>query len=266
VNQVMTKVITATEILPQFHLLWVEAPEVASVAEPGQFVMVRCGDGPDPLLRRPFSIHRVADEQIAIFFNKVSSFNRVGAGTQKLAEYRKDDYLDLIGPLGRGFSIDPGATTLLLISGGIGIASLFFLAEKAIKEGKSVTLLSGAAKASHLYPHEMLPSQACSVQVTEDGSVGKKGRVTESVQQDVVDDPNTQVFACGPNRMYKDMAREGKYARKPVQVSLEVMMGCGVGACYGCTVNTKNGPKRVCLDGPVFDLHDILWEEIADPY
>ena len=264
-NQVRARVLTTVEIGDCSHILWMEAPEVASVAEPGQFVMVRCGDGLDPLLRRPFSIHRVAEEQIAVFFNEVSCFNRAGAGTRRLAEYRKDDYLDLIGPLGRGYSIDPGATNLLLICGGVGIASLFFLAERAIEKGKSVTLLSGAAKASHLYPHEMLPSQACSVQVTEDGSVGKKGRVTEFVRQDVVNDPKTQIFACGPNRMYKDMSREGKYARKPVQVSLEVMMGCGVGACYGCTVNTKNGPKRVCLDGPVFDLHDILWEEIADP-
>lgn len=251
---------TTSESLAGFCFLGVEAPEVASVAEPGQFFMIRCGNGPEPLLRRPFSVHKVLRSQVDFLF-KIK-----GLGTQRLAKLHKGDILDLIGPLGQGFSIGQEASNLVLVGGGMGIAPLVFLALKATDEGKSVTLLSGAPTASLLHPYELMSPQLDKVYVTEDGSRGDKGMVTDVVMRYAdLDDPSTQIFACGPLSMYRDMACRKEYANKPVQVSLEVMMGCGVGACYGCTVNTKNGPKRVCLDGPVFDLHDILWEEIADP-
>jgi len=259
-NQIQGQVLSSTKIIPAVYLLWIQAPEVASAAEPGQFVMMHCGSKTDPLLRRPFSIHRATEDRIAILFKVV------GDGTERIANYHQGDSIDLIGPLGKGFCIDSEASHLLLICGGIGIAPLFFLAEKALDVGKSVTLLSGASTASQLYPRDKIPSQICLHQVTEDGSEGNTGMVTDIVTQHAnLANPTTQVFACGPLSMYQTMSHKTEFEGKAVQISLEVRMGCGIGICHGCSIKTKLGAKRACLDGPVFDLHDILWEQFDTP-
>lgn len=251
-KQILAPMISNTEVMPEVHLLWLEAPEIAKAAKPGQFVMVRCGDSHDPLLRRPLSIHQVADKgQIALLFNIV------GKGTEWLSHCRKDDSLDLVGPLGNGFSFSPTSHRLLLIAGGIGIAPLIFAAEKALSEGYSVTLLMGAANASLLYPRSLLPLSINLVTATEDGSEGRRGMVTE-LMADFTHQAD-QVLACGPTSMYQSIAAQGYLKRKSAQISLEVRMGCGLGACYGCTVKTRRGLRQVCQDGPVFELDDILW-------
>jgi dihydroorotate dehydrogenase electron transfer subunit len=239
------------------HLIWLDCPEIAQEAKPGQFVMVRCGEG--CVLPRPFSIHQINKNSIALFFNVWED----GKGTRWLAQCRAGNNIDLLGPLGNGYSIQPGSHNLLLLAGGIGIASLRFLVDEAVKRGLSVTLLCGTPT-EHRYPPELLPPEIELVTVTEDGSVGKKGMVTDLL-------PDfagwaDQVFACGPTGMHYDMAlrkKELKLEGKPVQISLEVRMGCGLGVCYGCTVKTKNGLKQVCQDGPVFELDDIIWDEFA---
>ncbi len=142
----------------------------------------------------------------------------------------------------------------------MGLAPLYFLAQQAIREKCSVTLLLGAA-ISPLYPRNLLPPEIKFVPATDDGSVGYHGMVT-----DLVPDYTAwadQIFACGPMAMYKTMAQMAELKGKSVQVSLEdIVMGCGRGICYGCTIKTKKGLKEVCSDGPVFDLDDILWDEI----
>jgi len=235
------------------HLLWLEAPQIAKEARPGQFVMVRCGENDEHQLRRPLSIHQRVGDQIALLFNIV------GGGTQWLSERTSGDKLDLLGPLGNGFNVSPNAKKLLMIAGGIGIAPLVFLAEAAAKKGLSVTLLYGAPTAAQLYPH---PTKAELVTATEDGSVGRKGLITDFLPEYL--DSADQIFACGPLLMYRAMARMPELKNKSVQISLEVRMGCGVGVCYGCTVKAKNGLKQVCKDGPVFELNDILWAELGD--
>ncbi len=251
-KQVTVPVISNAEIIPQVHLLSLEAPEIVAVAHPGQFVMVRCGESHDPLLRRPLSIHRVTETgQIALLFGAV------GRGTWWLSHCRKGDHLDLLGPLGNGFSIQPISRSLLLVAGGIGIAPLVFLAENALSAGYPVTLLMGAQSASSLYPRSLLPSHAKVAMTTEDGSEGRLGMVTDAID-DLVEQID-QVFACGPVSMYRSMATKECLAGKPVQISLEMMMGCGLGACYGCVTRTKRGPRQVCHDGPVFELGEILW-------
>ena len=233
--------------------LWLRCPEIAFVATPGQFVMVKCG--PECTLARPLSIHAVRGEAIALYFNVLED----GKGTGWLAQRKVDERVELYGPLGNGFQIDADAFNLLLVAGGIGIAPLRFLAQEALRGGRTVTLLVGAQTATQLYPDNLLPSGITGLAVTtEDGSAGKKGMVT-SLLPDFVGWAD-QVFACGPMPMYHDMAT--KYGQllkdKPVQVSLEVRMGCGLGFCYACTVKTKIGLKQVCKDGPVFNLDDIL--------
>lgn len=245
-------VISNAEIMPQVHLLWLEAPETAAAARPGQFVMVRCGADHDPLLRRPLSIHRVARAgQIALLVGVV------GRGTEWLSRRREGDVVDLLGPLGNGFSIQSTARSLLLVAGGIGVAPLVFLAEEALNTGHGVTLLIGSRCASGLYPGSLLPPKARLVTATEDGSEGLRGMVVDHIGDYA--GQAEQVFACGPVAMYRSMMQKESLTGKPVQISLEVMMGCGLGACYGCATRTRKGTRMVCHDGPVFELGDVVW-------
>ena len=252
-------VISNTEVIPETRLLWLEAPGVAPTAGPGQFLMVCCGR--DTLLRRPLSVHRVDGGRLALLFTVV------GKGTRWLSQSKAGDAVDIFGPLGSGFTLNPDAKNLLLVAGGIGIAPLRFLADVALKEGKKVTLIAGARSAASLPPVSPpqeffseggLPSNFHVVNATDDGSEGFKGLATDLIP--AYAGGADQLFACGPVAMYRTMARMPELKGKPVQVSLEIMMGCGMGVCYGCTIKTRNGLKQVCQDGPVFNLDDIIWD------
>ena len=255
-KQVTASVISNNEVMPGVHLIWLESPQIASTAQPGQFVMVHCGEGFEHPLRRPLSIHQLADGSKLAFL-----FNVVGKGTHWLAQCQVGDNIDLLGPLGNGYSIHPESHKLLLLAGGIGIAPLCFLTQAALNQGCSVRLLLGASTANQLYPRHLLPPEVEFIITTEDGTAGKKGMITDLLPDFV--DWADQIFACGPLPMYKAMAQMPELKGKPVQVSLEVRMGCGRGVCYGCTLKTRGGLKQVCTDGPVFDLDDVLWDELA---
>ncbi len=240
------------------RLLLLECPEIAAVAQPGQFIMVVCGE--KCTLPRPLSIHRVRDRKaIALFFNVWED----GRGTEWLAQRRSGDTVAVFGPLGNSFTIAPASRQLLLVAGGVGIAPFGFLAERAIAEGRKVTALVGARTSGQLYPERLLPLGAEVVLATEDGTEGKKGLVTDLLP--AYTGKADQVFACGPADMYRDMhlrQQELGLAGKPVQVSLETGMACGRGVCYGCTIKTAHGPRQVCQHGPVFSLDDVLWDEL----
>lgn len=251
-KQARVPVIANSEAMAGVYLTWLESPEIAAEAKPGQFVMLRCGE--DTLLPRPLSVHQLAGDRVALLFNVV------GKGTEWLSQRRAGDSLELFGPLGNGFSIYPDSHNLLLIAGGIGIAPLVFLAQHALKQAGSVKLLLGASTSSQLYPEQLL-SEAELIIATEDGTAGQKGMITELLPDFI--GWSDQTFACGPLPMYQTMAQMPELKNKPVQVSLEVRMGCGRGLCYGCTLKTKGGLKRVCEQGPVFDLHDIMWDEVV---
>jgi dihydroorotate dehydrogenase electron transfer subunit len=264
-KQTLCSVASNVEVMPGIHLMWIEAPDIAVAAQPGQFITVRCGD---LTLRRPFSFHQVSSREIALLF-KVA-----GKGTLWLSQQQTGERLDVLGPVGKGFSIESGARNLLLVAGGIGIAPLVFLMQYAASQHQ-ITLIHGASTAAQLYTERCQPT-AISYQgvqfvpVTEDGSMGKKGMATD-ILPDFIDWAD-QVYACGPLEMYKAMAEmslrvptlsgRSNLELKKSQVSLEVRMGCGFGACYSCTLNTKKGLKQVCRDGPVFKLDDIIWQEV----
>lgn len=249
------RIISNTEVMPGYNLLCARAPDIAEAAMPGQFAMVKCGD--KLTLRRPLSINSVNDSNYLYIF-----YSLIGKGTLWLSQRQKGEEIDLLGPLGNGFSIKPDSKNLLLVAGGIGVAPLVFLAQRAVEQGKSVALLLGARTADDLYPVEHLPGQMQTVITTEDGSRGRKGMVSD-VFLDYTDWAD-QVYACGPVAMYQTMASQmrKRRGRNAVQVSLEVRLGCGLGACYGCSVRTKSGMKRVCKDGPVFNIEDIIWQEV----
>lgn len=215
--------------------------------------MVLTSEGYDPLLRRPLSIHRVAPlsspSQLALLFTVV------GRGTKWLAQRKRGDIIDLLGPLGNGFEIE--SRDLLLVAGGIGIAPLVALAERGLAEGSQLTLLLGAPTKAQLYPSHLLPAEIKPFSSTEDGSAGRKGLVTDLLADFAAE--AGQIFACGPISMYNVMASQDALQGKSVQVSMEARMGCGFGACYGCALETWSGVKLVCKDGPIFELKDLMW-------
>ncbi len=250
-------VISNQVVMPNAHLIWLEAPPLSAKASPGQFVMVDCGE--ESFLRRPLSIHRTEGGKIALLFNIV------GQGTEHLARLKEGDAVGIIGPLGNGFALDKKAKNILLVAGGMGIAPLTFLADEVAKQGKDVKLLIGARNSAYLLPDRFLPSGIEIIHTTEDGSAGFQGLVTTSwanmhLQYEGFDEIR-DIYACGPMPMYESISKLSSIQDKPIQISLEVRMGCGVGICYGCTIKTRQGLRKVCKDGPVFNLGDIIWQE-----
>ena len=277
------ELIEAREILPGQWLQTYHAPALATGSRAGQFVHVRTGDLSGFVLRRPFSINTsdAATGTISIHFRTI------GRGTEWFTHLRPGDVIDMLGPLGRPFEVDPRSQHLLLIAGGLGMAGVRSLADEAIRDGRQVTLLFGAASARDVYPTALLPDEVEYVIATDDGSVGHHGYVTDLVP--AYEAWADQAFACGPEPMLKAVSRlattrshrmgVAKLGRKRgggkaspagspaarrkafLQVSMEQRMGCAVGACLGCVVMATSGtPQRVCREGPVFASDEIDWE------
>ena len=260
--QTQAAVLSALEVSADAYLLRLEAPEIALAARPGQFVMARCGGA--TVLPRPFSVHRVGQNSISLLFSVV------GTGTRRLADLRRGDSVGIFGPLGNGFTVPDNARNLLLVAGGMGIAPLIFLAETAACEGKKVTIIQGARSKSGLMPVSFTPGSyekgigpgaVHVVNVTEDGSEGQHGLATDFIAAYAGE--ADAVYACGPLPMYRALASACEPFRLPVQVSLEIVMGCGTGVCYGCTIRTAQGLKQVCKDGPVFDVTAVDWDSLG---
>jgi dihydroorotate dehydrogenase electron transfer subunit len=242
------------EVMPGIYQLVLESPEIASNASPGQFVMFSCDNRPGRLLRRPLSIHRVQENAVSFLFAVM------GKGTEWLAQRQPGERVSWLGPLGNGFQIQAESHNLLLVAGGMGIPPLCFLAAQGVKKGCSIRLLIGAKSTYQICPEELIPSGVAVFTATEDGSSGEKGLVTNLLPEHL--QWADQVFICGPLPMYRTLVKETHLLKKPAQVSLEVRMGCGLGFCYACTIKTKGGLKQVCKDGPVFDIRDILWDDL----
>jgi len=281
------ELLDSRQILPGQWLQTYAAPWLAA-ANPraGQFVHVRTPDYSGLVLRRPFSINTLDRGSGALTIH----FRITGKGTEWLARARPGERLEMLGPLGRPFEIDPRTRHVLLVAGGLGIAGVRALADEALEQGRRVTLLFGAARAAEVYPSTLLPPEVEYVVATDDGTLGHGGFVTDLVP--AYEAWADQAFACGPWPMLATLgslaagrdARLGvaRLGRKPrrapsnaprgstqarrkawLQVSLEQHMGCAVGACLGCVVFGVDGPQRVCREGPVFAADEILWEPVA---
>ncbi len=250
-----TELVESREILPGQWLQALHAPHLATGSRAGQFVHVRTGDLSGLVLRRPFSIN-TAD---AATGTVTIHFRTIGRGTEWLTRLRPGDPVDVLGPLGRPFEVDPRSRHLLLVAGGLGMAGVRMLADEAIRDGRQVTLLFGAASAREVYPSNLLPDEVEYVVATDDGSLGHHGFVTELIPQ--YEAWADQAFACGPGPMLAALARlaatrsrrmgVAKLGRKRgagrsdppgspgarrkafLQVSMELNMGCAVGACLG---------------------------------
>ena len=251
------------QVTPLHVLLRLHAPLLVAAARPGQFVHVRVTEACDPLLRRPFSVMRTeaATGLVDVLFQVV------GRGTEALGQVVEGQTLDLLGPLGTPFLLPTGGS-VVLVAGGVGVAPLVFLAE-ALAESPTdygLTGLFGARTESLLCCWLELAARCSEFEaVTEDGSLGRSGLVTEALAERLSTAPHPPtVYACGPLPMLAEVARLCEAAGAPAWVSLERWMGCGVGACLGCVVPARRAgwPRyvRVCHEGPVFAAQDLDWE------
>lgn len=219
--------------------------EATTGGRPGQFYMVRAWDR-EPLLARPISIHDADDDTIRFLYQVR------GRGTELLARPDKGDTVALTGPLGNGFDLSKLHGRIAIVTGGIGIAPIYYLASTL--SPKDVTVFAGFK--SNPYAVAELLTLGVDVQVaTEDGCEGTRGFCTDIFDPTAFD----TVVTCGPTPMMARVADLCAQARVPCQASLEAHMACGVGACLGCAFPTTSGNKRVCADGPVFDAAEVIW-------
>ena len=254
--QVKAKIISNKRIIGNYWHLEFESATIARHACPGQFVNIRVSDELNPLLRRPISIHGVKTAKVKLIYRVL------GNGTQALARKKPSELLNVIGPLGSGFSYHrsskPENTKNILVAGGIGIAPLLFLAEK-LRLSKPLILIGAKTKSQILCLREF-KSLGCTVKLaTEDGSLGFKGMVTDLLKIVLGQTKPLKLFSCGPHPMLKTVSLIAHENKINAQLSLEEHMACGIGACLGCVVLTKSGYKRVCKDGPVFSNEELIW-------
>lgn len=225
--------------------MWVlgfDAPDIAGSVKAGQFVNL--GMRPGPLLRRPFSVYRAEDGRVEVVLKSV------GAGTSQLLAMSHGDRVSCLGPLGRGFGFAPSAKTVVLISGGLGVAPMPLAVRDARAAGLHVTWVHGARTADELCTESAGDEVMLA---TDDGSTGFAGTaVAAAPDADVV-------LACGPNRMLAAVAKRWPHA----QVAVETYMGCGTGVCLGCAVPlTRGGYDRACTEGPVYAASDVDWSAL----
>ena len=251
---VRAKIVANDEKAPDFFKIVFEAPEIAKKAKPGQFTMVRCSDKTDPLLRRPLSFHKITKTGFELLYEVV------GKGTEILSKKKKGETLSVLGPLGNGFNVTSQDASFL-VAGGMGIAPLLELARQLKKNTSKLAVFIGAKTKGHIVCAEDFKNLDAEIHVsTEDGSMGYKGLITDLLSEKIKSNANCPaIYACGPKAMLKSVSEIAKSCKTPCQVSLEARMACGTGACLGCAVETKNGFKMACKDGPVFNGEDIKW-------
>ena len=217
--------------------------DASAVARPGQFVDIAL---PGKFLRRPISVHDWSADRLILIYKVV------GLGTEQLADMAPGATLDLLVGLGNGYDIDACPARPLLVGGGVGVPPLYGLAKALLAAGKRPSVILGFNRASEIFCVEAFRALGLDVTVTTaDGSAGVRGFVTDAMPED----GDAYVCCCGPEPMLKAV-----YARcSGGQFSFEARMGCGYGACMGCSCQTRLGAKRICKDGPVFRREAIAW-------
>jgi len=251
-------------------LLGIYCPPIADQIKPGQFVMLKVSDNASPLLRRPFSVYRsypASHPERRKRGHLLILYKKVGKGTRTMTTLGKGQKVNLIGPLGNGFALSPlpSSAHCILIGGGVGIASLYSLAE-ALRGRKCFVFIGGRTKDDILGVEDFRKLDTTIFTATEDGSLGFRGTVVDlflSQAKKFKGNEKYHVYACGPVPMLRALAGTVKSKKFICQVSLEARMGCGFGACWGCVAKTKHFKlpyQRVCQEGPVFRLEDLAWE------
>ncbi len=253
VFQTQAAITASPRIMPGVTMVRLTAPEIASRARPGQFVLARCGEGDDPYLRRPLPLFEIGDREIALLVRADEP------GRRWLARQPLGQAIDVLGPLGKGFTLSSVTRHLLLVAEGMGIAALGPLAALA-GDGLAVTLLAGAPTAATALPADLLPPAVEYRLATADGSLGARGNVA-ALLPDVIPWAD-QVCAAGPPALYRALAEAIARFRLAAeedfaQVWLLGPVACGLGTCLACAVPTRRGLALSCREGPVFRLAEV---------
>jgi dihydroorotate dehydrogenase electron transfer subunit len=265
-------VIANTRLSDDYSVLALAAPDIAALARPGQFVMVKTSRSTDPLLRRPFSIFQIVRDLDGAAAGITLLNKRVGVGTRLLYEAEPGARIACLGPLGRPFEPVEDPVQAWMAAGGVGLAPFVTLAEALRARGTRTTLFYGARRRDELYYVDIFERLGVEVVLsTEDGSRGVKGLVTIPLGQALSARKSAvrvQLYVCGPTPMMHAVARLGASYGVRCDVSLEQVMGCGLGGCYSCVVLARDpgGPPhfvRSCLEGPVFDSERLVWEALG---
>ena len=276
-----TKVIANEMIAKNHFCMQIEAPEIAALAIPGQFVMLKAkSKAHDPLIRIPLGVHQKHADGISVLYHVV------GNNTEILSQLRTCDTIEILGPLGNGFK-KISQQNNLLVAGGVGSAPLYFLAEVLLQQQKNVAIFLGAKTKDLVVGEDRFKKLGATVYIaTEDGSCGEKCLVTQLLKssfrsEDLSFSDNQaslsldnqtsssrgltaessnddiMIYAAGPNPMLKAVARIAREQNIPAQLLMEAYMACGIGACRGCAIETNEGYKMCCQDGPVFDVENL---------
>ncbi len=252
--------ITEKQNWNHFHLLSIESSEIAQKSIPGQFIMVRVSSGFSPLLRRPFSIHSKKGNIIEIFFKAL------GKGTILLSQKNTGETIDILGPLGKGFTLHPDikGKKAALVGGGRGIAPLYFLAKELKSQNVSLRFFYGGKTSSELpLSGKLTKDHFDTLYATDDGTTGFKGFISDLFKKEIKETIPDYVYACGPELMMKKVYQTAQEYHIPSEFSLESIMGCGIGACWGCVKkilrNQKEEWLKICTEGPVFKGSEIIW-------
>ena len=245
-------VVQARRISSDVSIITLECPAIAATAKPGNFVNIKVNDATQPLLRRPFSIHNVRGTLVDIMVKSI------GPGTTLFCNATEGSTVMALGPLGNCFDrTSEEFQTAILVSGGIGTAPMLFLEKTLAAEGKKAINLIGGRTKNDLLSQNLTNCRFA----TDDGSAGFKGTVVDLLRAELPglnDEGTLKVFACGPNPMLKALATLCHEHHLTCEISLESMMGCGIGICYGCSVEVKDpdgGIRSIllCREGPVID-------------
>lgn len=245
-------ILSNTELTSDVSRMWLGSSDagvrrVVAEVRPGQFANIAVSGC---YLRRPISICDAAEGRICIVYKIV------GEGTAKLKAMQAGEELDILLPLGNGFDVSLAGERPLLVGGGVGVPPLLLLAKRLIADGRNVDVVLGFNTAKEIILAEEFRAAGCSVTIaTVDGSEGCKGFVTDAIRS--LGASHSFFYACGPKPMLRALQKEMNIQG---QISMEERMGCGFGACMGCTCKTAGGNRQVCIDGPVFAKDDIIFE------
>jgi dihydroorotate dehydrogenase electron transfer subunit len=266
---VAAPVIANRPLSEDYNVLALAAPAVAAAAAPGQFVMLKAASGCDPLLRRPFSIFEILRDQQGTIVGLSVLSKRIGPATRLLYDARPDEIVACLGPLGRPFTIVDRPTEGWMVAGGVGLAPFATLAQTLRARGVACSLFYGARRAAELFYLDFFRDLDVDlILTTEDGSVGERGRVPTPLERRLAGQPaasRLMVYACGPEGMLAATAHVAAGHGRPCQVSVERIMGCGLGGCYSCIVPMRDEHGRAhnvrsCISGPVLPAEQIVWD------
>ena len=284
--QVTSKIVANKRLAESCWRVVLDAPQIASEVKPGQFVHVKIGGENGPIFRRPFSVFRRVGLEGNRFGIEIV-YKVIGKGTRLMTELKRGDILDIIGPMGHGFKLDRERPSQVIVAGGTGAACIFLLAEEISRSGFPLKVLLGAeTKASVILKKEYAALNAEVMISTDDGTYGYRGFVTEMLNDALSGGrvaPDCVVYSSGPEPMLRALSLICRNYNIPAQVSVERHMMCGIGACLACICKvdrdyiSKNrdlgsshiqfasdkefGYALVCKDGPVFDIHEVIFDE-----